>query len=160
MASTKSVIPRGAVEEFLAQKRVAMIGVSRRKNHFSRGLLREMKKRGHECVLVNPSAFEIEGTTCYPCIQDITPPTDTAILLVPRVQLEEAVHDCAATGIKRVWIVPDKGGKPVKSELLAFCQSAGISVVHGLCPHMFLANRGFPHNFHGFVLKIAGQYPA
>jgi uncharacterized protein len=159
MPTTSKLIGRNDITEFLAQKRLAMIGVSRKPRHFSRGLFREFKKRGHECVCVNPSAFEIEGTTTYPCIQDITPRVEAAILMVPPTALEEAVHDCAETGVKRIWIVPGKDGKPVKLCVLSYCESAGISVIHGVCPHMFLPNNGFPHNLHGFVMRIAGHYP-
>jgi hypothetical protein len=40
-----------------------------------------------------------------------------------------------------------------------FCHTHGIRVAEG-CPYMFLEASGFPHRVHGFLLRLAGHYPA
>ena len=47
------------IKEFLAQKRFAMVGVSRSPKDFSRTLFSEFIKRGNDVVPVNPHATDI-----------------------------------------------------------------------------------------------------
>ena len=42
------------IEDFLSQKRIAMIGVSRNPKDFSAALFEGLRKRGYEMVPVNP----------------------------------------------------------------------------------------------------------
>ena len=51
-----------AASEFLANKRVAVTGVSRHpKNHGSNVVYRRLRERGYEVFAVNPNADEVEG---------------------------------------------------------------------------------------------------
>ena len=147
------------IHEFLAQKRIALIGVSRDEKDFSRRLFRELAGRGYDVVPVNPYAGEIEDQPCYALVQDIAPPVDGALLLTsPRVT-DRVVQDCAAAGIKRIWLHRGEGLGSVSQTALDFCEDKGIKVVPGFCPYMFLPNTGFIHRAHGFVLKLSRSYP-
>ncbi len=42
------------IEDFLAQKRIAMVGVSRHPKDFSADLFQELRRRGYDMVPVNP----------------------------------------------------------------------------------------------------------
>ena len=43
------------IRDFLAQKRIAVVGVSHDPKDFSRGLLRTLRERGYDAVAVNPT---------------------------------------------------------------------------------------------------------
>ena len=53
------------IQDFLGQKRVAIVGVSRQPKGFSRVLLREFRQKGYDAVPVNPEAREMEGLPCF-----------------------------------------------------------------------------------------------
>ena len=60
---------KDAASEFLANKRVAVTGVSREpKGHGSNVVYKRLRERGYEVFAVNPNADEVEGdratTTC------------------------------------------------------------------------------------------------
>jgi len=61
------------VDDFLAQKRIAIAGVSRHNNHHPVGNLiyRRLKKKGHDVFAVNPYMQTFEGDRCYPDLQSI-----------------------------------------------------------------------------------------
>ena len=42
------------IQDFLAQKRIAVVGVSHDPKDFSRSLLRTLRERGYDAVAVNP----------------------------------------------------------------------------------------------------------
>jgi uncharacterized protein len=151
---------REDIEDFLAQKRLAMVGVSRNPKDFSRGLFRDLRERGYDMVPVNPKVSEVEGQKSYRSLKDIAPPADGALLMTPPTVTEGAVRDCFAAGIMRVWMHRGGGTGAVSQGAIDFCRKKGIRVVAGYCPYMFLPRTPFFHKVHGFFMKLTGGYPA
>lgn len=148
------------IESFLAQKRIAMIGISHDARNFSVTLFDELTRRGYDVIPVNPHLPQIHGKTCYPRAQDIRPPVEGAILMTSPAVTEAVVRDCAEAGIKQVWMYSaGLGGGAVSPNAIKFCREHGIEVIPGECPYMFLPNVGFGHRIHRFVRKITGHYP-
>ena len=52
---------REAAEEFLAQSRIAVAGVSRDSKQPANLIYRRLRDTGHEVFAVNPNAAEVEG---------------------------------------------------------------------------------------------------
>src|SRR3954471_6781944 len=98
------------IQEFLAQKRIAMVGVSRNRKEFSAALFKELRERGYDVVPVNPNASEAMGQPCFARVQDVRPPVDSALLMTIPEVTDEVVSDCAQAGIRRVWMYR-AGGK-------------------------------------------------
>lgn len=146
------------IEDFLAQKRIAMVGVSRIGSEFSGTLFKELCRHGYDVVPVNPGATEVQGRRCFTRVQDIQPPVAAALLMTSPAVTDEVVHDCAEAGIRRVWMYRATGSGAVSAKAIEFCREHGISVVPGECPFMFLPRAGF-HKLHGFLRKIMGSYP-
>lgn len=140
--------------EFLAQRRLAVVGVSRDPKDFSRGLFRELRKRGYDLVPVNPTGGEIEGLLCAARVQDIRPPVDGALLMTRPEVSEQVVRDCVAANIPRVWLHRGMGPGAVSAAAVALCRQHGIVVVEGECPYMFLPATGFLHRAHGLVRRL------
>jgi len=150
-----------AVEAFLAQTRIAMVGASRDPKDFSIALFDELCRRGYDVVPVNPNAAVVgkRSCFCFPRVQDIQPPVTAALLMTSPEVTEAVVSDCAAAGIRQVWMYGAVGKGAVSRKAIAFCREHGIEVIPGLCPFMFLSGTGGIHRFHGFVRKITGRYP-
>jgi predicted CoA-binding protein len=151
---------RSTIQDFLAQKRLAMIGVSREPRNFTRMLFRSLREYGYDVVPVNPQVNEIEGTPAYARIQDVTPPVDAALLVTSPSASEQVVRDCAEAGVKRIWLYRAVGTGAVSPAAVDFCHRGGMAVVEGECPYMFLPQAPWPHKMHGWVRRILGAYPA
>lgn len=149
---------RETIEDFLAQKRIAMVGLSREGQDFSVNLFKELRRRGYDVVPVNPKMTELWGPQCFARVQDIQPPVDGALLMTSPSVTEAVVRDCAEAGIRRVWMYRAVGQGAVSDEAVDFCRERGIAVVPGECPFMFLPKNGF-HGIHGFIRKITGRFP-
>jgi uncharacterized protein len=147
------------IQDFLAQKRIAMVGISRSPADFSVHVFKELCRRGYDMVPVNPQTKQLLRRKCYVCVQDIEPPVDAALLMTPPKTTEIAVRDCAEAGIHRVWMHRAGGTGAVSEEAVQFCQEHNIRVIPGECPLMFLPEGGSVHRFHGFLHKITGRYP-
>ncbi|HXY50604.1 MAG TPA: CoA-binding protein [Terriglobales bacterium] len=147
------------VEDFLAQKRIAIIGISRNPADFSVKLFEELCRRGYDVIPVNPGVQQIGGRRCFARVQDIRPPVDAVLLMTSPNVTETIVRDCAAIGIPRVWMYRAGGRGSVSQRAVAFCHEQGIRVVPGQCPLMFLPNAGTIHRLHGFIRRLTGRYP-
>ena len=147
------------IQAFLAQQRVAMVGISRQPKDFSTALFEELCRRGYDVVPVNPNTSEALGRPCFPRVQDIQPAVAAALLMTSPAVTETVVRDCAAAGIRRIWMYRAGGKGAVSDQALRFCREHGISVIAGECPFMFFPNASLIHRCHGFIRKITGSYP-
>jgi uncharacterized protein len=148
------------VKDFLALHHIAIVGVSRNPKDFSRLLFREMCNRGYEMVPINLVADVIDGRECFHSLQALKELVEGVLVMTPFQTTLQVVQDCAAAGIRSIWIYRAGGQGAVSPEATAFCLQNGIRVVDGYCPFMFFPETRFVHRVHGFVQKITRRYPA
>jgi uncharacterized protein len=141
------------IEGFLAHRRLAVVGVSRNPQDFTRKIFAEFRRHEYDAVPVNPAAADLEGLRCYASVGEIAPPVEAALLLTPPAATPAVVRDCDAAGIRSVWMLRSS------PSALAFCEAHGISAVSGECPFMFLAGNQGPHRIHAFLRRLFGRYP-
>jgi uncharacterized protein len=144
-----------AVNDFVGQQAIAVVGVSRQPKKFGTYAYKELKKRGYRVFPVNPQAESIEGDRCYPSLAALPEPVGGVLIVVHPDQVEQVVREAAAAGIKRVWM--QQGA--ASPEAIRYCEENGISEVHGECILMFAGNVESVHRFHRFVWKIIGKLP-
>lgn len=149
---------RQAIDDFLAQKRIAVIGVSRNPRDFTRMMFNEFLRRGYDALPVNPNAGEIGGRRAYASVGQIEPKPDAALIMTPAAQSEAVARECAEAGVERIWFYRATGHGAVNERAVDLCESRGMSVVSGRCPFMFFPNPGL-HGLHGLLLKLIGRYP-
>lgn len=150
---------RRAIDEFLACRRIALVGVSSQPADFSRVVFHELIVRGFDVVPVNPRLAEVEGRTAYARVQDIPVPVEAALLMTPAEASESVMKDCAEAGIHRVWLHRGAGRGAVSDAALAAGKQYDMTVVPGECPLMFLDEPAWPHRVHAWGKKMIGRYP-
>jgi uncharacterized protein len=148
-----------AIQNFLAEKRIAMIGVSRDPKSFSVSLFDELCGRGYQVIPVNPNVPNVKGHRCFARVQDVQPPIAAALLMTSPQATEKVVEDCAEAGIRQIWMYRAGGSGAVSAKAVEYCRAKGIEVIPGECPFMFLPRTGGVHRFHGFLRKITGRFP-
>jgi uncharacterized protein len=144
-----------AVNDFIGQESLAVVGVSRQPKKFGTYAYNELKKRGYRVFAVNPQAESIEGDRCYPRLTALPEPVGGVVVVVPPNQTEQVVREAAAAGITRVWM--QQGA--TSPEAVKFCEENGITEIHGECILMFAGKVESVHRFHRFVWKILGKLP-
>jgi predicted CoA-binding protein len=148
------------VHDFLAQKRIAVAGVSRNNNHHPAGNLiyRRLKKSGHDVFAVNPNMQTFEGDRCYPDLRSIPGGVDAIVIITRPEVTERIVRDCSDAGVRRVWMHQSLGkGSSVSSAVVEFCRQHDISVIAGACPMMYGVD--FGHTCMRWILKLTGGLP-
>ena len=93
-----------AVQDFLAQKRVAVVGVSRDAGSPANFVFRKLRQPGRTVYPVNPHAGSLEGVVCHPSVGAIPGGVDAALVFTPPAASAAVLTECADAGIKRVWL--------------------------------------------------------
>jgi predicted CoA-binding protein len=151
------------VHDFLAQKRIAVAGVSRNKGHHPVGNLiyDRLKTTGHEVFAVNPQMQAFEGDRCYPDLRSIPGGVDGVVIITRPDITERIVRDCGDAGVRRVWMHQSIGkGTSVSAAAVEYCRQHDISVIAGACPMMFGPGADVGHTCMRWFLKLTGGLPA
>lgn len=146
------------IKDFLAQKRIAIVGVTRDKRGWGRKLYDEFKKRGYDVYAINP-ARNIPGIQCYGALADLPLKPDGVLFAVPPAVTEQVVREVAALGIPRVWMHKGAGEGAVSPAAIEFCKEKNIAAVYGVCPFMYLRPQGFGHKVHHAYARWTGGLP-
>lgn len=143
------------VEDFLAQNKIAVVGVSRKKTKFGNAIYKELKQKGYNVFPVNPHITTFEGDACYPDLYSIPEKVDAVVINVPPVQTEKVVREAKKVGINKVWL--QQGSQ---SEVaVKFCEENGIDYVSNECILMFAQPSAFIHRAHRWVWGVLGKLP-
>jgi predicted CoA-binding protein len=151
------------VNDFLAQKRIAVAGVSRHNSHHPVGNLvyRRLKNTGHDVFAVNPHMQTFEGDRCYPNMQSIPGGVDGVVIITRPEATERIVRDCTEAGVRSVWMHQSmRTGSSVSPAAVEYCRQHDISVIAGACPMMFGPGADFGHRCMRWMMKLTGGLPA
>jgi predicted CoA-binding protein len=151
------------VNDFLAQKRIAIAGVSRNRSHHPVGNLiyQRLKKAGHDVFAVNPRMQTFDGDRCYPDLQSIPGGVDGVVIITRPETTERIVHDCSDSGVRRVWMHQSigKGSSSVSPSAVEYCRLHDISVIAGACPMMYGDGVDLGHTCMRWFMKLTGGLP-
>ena len=160
---TTSSPPLGTtVDDFLAQKRIAVAGVARDDGHHPVGNLiyHRLKDTGPDVCAVNPNMTSFEGGRCYPDVRSIPGGVDGVVIITRPEITERIVHDCGDAGVRRVWMHQSLvSGSSVSPAAVAYCHEHDISVIAGACPMMYGPAVDFGHRCMRAIMKLTGGLP-
>jgi uncharacterized protein len=151
---------KDAASEFLANKRVAVTGVSRvPKGHGSNVVYKRLRDRGYEVFAVNPNADEVEGDRCYHDLRSISGGVGAVVIGTRPEIAEETMRECAELGIKHVWMHRGPGAGSVSKPAAEYGREQGIAVIDGGCPCMFGPTADLGHKAMRFAFTLTGNVP-
>lgn len=149
-------------EAFLAEKRVAVVGVSRKKGT-GKAILGALRKRGYVAFPVNPNAEQVDGETCYPSVKAIPGGVGAAVIVTRPEVAEGVVRECVEIGVDKVWMHHNAlfGAKSssVSRAAADHGRQNGITVIAGGCPLMFGKQADLGHKCMRWLLDLAGKLP-
>jgi predicted CoA-binding protein len=151
------------IHDFLAQKRIAVAGVSRENSkHPAANLIyHRLKSTGHDVFPVNPGMQSFEGVPCYPDLKSIPGGVDGVVIVTRPEVSERIVHDCDSAGVRRVWMHKSMAnGSSVSPAAVEYCRQHDISVIAGACPMMYGENVDLGHTCMRLIMKLTGGLPA
>ncbi len=149
-----------AASQFLANKRIAVTGVSSApKGHGSNAVYQRLRARGYEVFAVNPNADSVEGDSCHPSVGSIPGGVDAVVIGTRPDHAEDTMRECADLGVKQVWMHRAFGAGSVSDAATQLGRSRGITVIDGGCPLMFGPTADGAHKGFCWLLTMTGKVP-
>ncbi len=119
------------IEEFLACRRVAVVGASNRPEKWGYKIWRYLRERGHEVFAVNPGLDSIDGQPCVKALDDLPRPADGGppvegidLVVNPKIGIEVA-KAAARLKIPRLFVQPGAES----NEIREYCERNGVDYV-------------------------------
>jgi predicted CoA-binding protein len=134
------------VKAFLAQKKIAVVGVSTKRETGCNMSYKKFKETGYQVFAINPHLTSFEGDPCYPDLRSLPGKVEAVFILASPTVTDQIVGQCVELGIKHVWMHCMLGTRPglaagissVSTEAVRICKENGIAVIPGSCPNQFL----------------------
>jgi predicted CoA-binding protein len=145
---------RSSVDQFLANKHLAVAGASRSGKKFGNTVLKELSSKGYQLTILHPEATEIDGQACYASLSEVPAQVGGLFICVPPEETNALVRQAATAGIRNIWM--QQGSE--SPDAVAFCQEQGLNAIHGECILMFAQPTGF-HKFHRWIWGLLGKLP-
>jgi len=143
---------RAGAEEFMREKTLAIVGVSRTKG-FGNMAMKELRRTGREVFPVNSAADEVEGEKCWRNLEALPKKPGAVVAVVPPAETEHVVDECVRLGIHNLWI--QQGAETPAAVQKA--KAAGLNVIDGSCVLLYAEPAHSIHRVHRWVAKATGR---
>ena len=147
-------------QDFLAQERIAIAGLSRSGDAVGNGIFRAFRDRGYNVVPVHPEATTLEDVTCYPNLQAIPGGVDAVFIATPPEASAQVMRDAVEAGATHAWMhynaMFGESLTSVSPEAVAYGRENRLTVIDGGCPMMFF---DFGHKCMKWMLGVMGKLP-
>ncbi len=154
MAEKNARVSLDAIRQFLGNKHIAIVGVSRDPKKFGNAIFKEMIK-SYTLYPVHPELKEVEGVPCYANIASL-PQEVEAIVINTKPENTLALLDAALDkNIRQVWL--QQGAQ--SEEAIGFGLSHNMNLIYRQCILMFANPVSGIHKFHRGINRFFGVYP-
>ncbi len=134
------------VNNFLAQKKIALVGVSDQRETGCNAAYERFASNGYKVFAVNPRISEYKDDPCYPDLKSIPEKPDAVFILAKPSVTEEIVDQAIELGVGHIWMHCVMGIKPglaksvtsVSQRAVGRAREHGIAVIPGTCPNQYL----------------------
>ncbi|MBC7362660.1 MAG: CoA-binding protein [Candidatus Aminicenantes bacterium] len=118
-----------AIEEFLGQKEIAVVGASRSPAKYGFIVYKKLKSAGYKVYAINPKTSSIDGDPCYPELRSLPESVKAAVVITPPEITEKIAAQAVRAGFKYVWLQPGAESEAAIDVL----QANGIAVIYSTC---------------------------
>lgn len=143
------------IDLILAQKKIALAGVSRNPKKFGSQVFKKLLENGYEVLPVNPNAEQIDGISCYKNVADLPDDCKTLVIVTKPAQTDQVVQEAIGRGIQNIWIQQMSETKTA----VELAQKSQVNLVTRECIFMYSEPVKGPHAFHRFMRKLFRRMP-
>lgn len=148
------MVTQKQITDFLANRPIAMAGVSRNPKKFGYTSFQELRKKELELIPINPNADEIDGVKAYHSVEDLPADVNALLIMTRKEQTAGVVKSAKEKGIRHIWI-QQMSETP---EALAELEGSDVNLISKQCILMFHRPHSI-HKFHRNIKKFFGRLP-
>ena len=143
------------IEQFIAQRHIAVVGVSGNPRKFGNAIFNELKKQGYIVYPVSKHLTEFEGENCYPDVASLPSEVTAIVINTKPEQTEIIMKQAQEKNISNIWLQQGSSN----ARIVADASISESNVIAGQCIMMFAHPTHVMHRAHIFVNKLFRIYP-
>lgn len=154
----KQIIEKASLDDtrkFMAQKNMAIAGVSKNAKKFGNAIFKELKSKEYNLFPVHPNMDSLQGRACYQNVASLPEDVTALIICTKPENTFDLVKAAAEKGIQNIWL--QQGAQ--NDEAIVFARQKGINIIHRQCALMFAEPVTSIHKFHRSINKLFGAFP-
>jgi predicted CoA-binding protein len=140
------------IDDFIASKRIAVLGMSRSGKKFGNMAGKELQAKGYEIFVVHPDATVIDGFTCYPDLKILSGKIDSVWISIPPKNVPPVLEEAAQIGLKNIWLQQGAWSNEVQQTI----DKLSLQVISKKCIMMYAQPVHSIHKFHRTIVGIFG----
>ncbi len=149
------MVTKEVIQNFLAQKKMAIAGVSRNPDKFGYKVYEELNNKGYELYPINPNIDSINGNKCYNDVSSLPSHVKHLLILTPKSQTDKTLREAINKGITQIWVQQ----MSETEDTIKIAEEFQVEPIMKKCIFMFAEPVAGFHNFHRTLLKIFGMLP-
>ncbi len=149
------MVTKEVIQNFLAQKKMAIAGVSRNPDKFGYKVYEELNNKGYELYPINPNIDSINGNKCYKDVSSLPSHVKHLLILTPKSQTDKTLREAINKGITQIWVQQ----MSETEDTIKIAEEFQVEPIMKKCIFMFAEPVAGFHNFHRTLLKIFGMLP-
>lgn len=148
------MVSQQQITDFLANKPIAVAGVSRNPKKFGYTAFRELRDKELDLIPINPFAEEIDGVKAYKSVDDLPQDVKALLVFTKKDQTAAVIKSAREKGIKHIWI-QQMSDTP---EAIDQIKDTDINLIIKQCILMHHRPHSI-HKFHRNIKKFFGRMP-
>jgi acetyl coenzyme A synthetase (ADP forming)-like protein len=130
-----------SIERLLRPRSIAVVGASQRRGTIGHEIFRNLVNGSFNGPVypVHPTAGHVASVAAYPFVTAIPDPVDLAVIVVPADQVQGAIDQCGAKGVRGLVVISagfaetGRDGADNQAKLVAAARGAGMRMVGPNC---------------------------
>jgi len=148
------------IDSFLHLSSIAVIGISSAKPTVANAVLKKLRNGSRTVFGIGRSTPQFEGETCYPSLASLPAPVQGVFVAARPENIASVAEECIAAKVQYLWI-HNMGGTALPSSspltpVIERCRAAGMTVIPGACPMMFIPDADLGHRCIKWFLSVTG----
>lgn len=148
------------IDAFLQLPAVAVVGISAAKPTVANVVLKKLRNGDRTVYGVGRSTPQFEGESCYPSLASLPAPVRGVFVAARPENIAAIADECITAKVRYLWIHAMGGtAVPASSPLapvIERCRTAGMTVIPGACPMMFVPDADLGHRCIKWFLSVTG----
>ena len=138
--------------QFLENKEIAIVGVSRDKKKFGFKIFDLLRSNGYIVYPIHYKAKEIDGVQCYKSFLEVPESVKNLYVVTPKHITDQVIESSLSKKFKMVWFQQKSETNAALETIIA----NGSTVISNKCMFMFVEPKG-GHAFHKKIFKFLGK---
>ncbi len=143
-------VTKHQIDSFLKARTIAIAGESIKDKKFGKTILGHLINKGYHVIPVNHFANTMDGSKCYPSINELPAYVESLLIVTPKEQTDHILKSAIKKGIKNIWVQQHSDTE----QTIPIAQKHLHDIIHSQCIYLYAGHTKGYHKLHRGILQL------